>query len=281
MIFTTPVLLLALAGLPVLWWLLRVTPPAPKVQSFPAISLLLGLRADQPTASRTPWWLLLLRLLVAGLVIVGLAGPVLDAAAGLHGTGTVLLVIDDGWASAPDWTSRMGVADRALDGAERAGRSAMLLTTARSETDAAPAPTVAMPVPELRTRLAALHPKPWPTDRAAAANSLAAISAGTVIYLADGIATPGDPAFARALAAAGPVEERRPDPVEDLVARPPRIEADRLIARVEGIAQPIDRTLSVLAQTGDGRTSGARPDRYEIRHDRGGDRHPAATGNTQ
>ena len=254
MIFTTPVLLLALAGLPVLWWLLRVTPPAPKVQSFPAIGLLLGLRTDQPTASRTPWWLLLLRLCAAGLVIVGLAGPVLDAASGLHGDGPVLLVIDDGWASAPDWTARMGVAERALDGAERAGRSAMLLTTARSETDAAPAPTVAMAAPELRTRLAALHPKPWPTDREQAAKSLAHVSAGTVIYLADGIATPADADFARALAAIGPVEERSPDPVDSLVARPPRVEADRLVARVEAIAQPIDRTLAVLAQTGDGRT---------------------------
>ena len=254
MIFTTPVLLLALAGLPVLWWLLRVTPPAPKVQSFPAIGLLIGLRTDQPTASRTPWWLLLLRLFVAGLVIVGLAGPVLDAAAGLHGDGPVLLVIDDGWASAPDWSARMGVAERALDGAERAGRTAMLLTTARSETDAAPAPTIAMPAPELRTRLAALHPKPWPTDRAAAAASVAHVSAGTVIYLADGIATPADAGFARALSTVGPVEERSPDPVDDLVARPPRIEADHLVARVEGLAQPVDRSLAVLAQTGDGRT---------------------------
>ena len=138
MIFTTPVLLLALAALPVLWWLLRVTPPAPKTQTFPAIGLLLGLRTDQPTASRTPWWLLMLRLVTASFVIIGLAGPVLDAAAGLHGNGPVLLVVDDGWASATDWSTRMTVAERVLDRAERAGRSAMLLTTARTDTDAPP-----------------------------------------------------------------------------------------------------------------------------------------------
>ncbi len=254
MIFTTPVLLLALAALPVLWWLLRVTPPAPKTQTFPAIGLLLGLRTDQPTASRTPWWLLLLRLVTAAFVIVGLAGPVLDAAAGLHGSGPVLIVIDDGWASATDWSTRMTVAERALDRAERAGRSAVLLTTTRSETDAPPAATPAMPAPELRSRLAALRPKPWPTDRAAATAALADIRAGDVIYLADGIGTAADPAFARALAAAGPVDERRPDPVDDLIARPPRLEVGRLIARVEGLAQPADRRVSVLAQTGDGRT---------------------------
>src|SRR3954447_14181746 len=108
MIFNAPWLLLALAALPVLWWLLRVTPPAPRTQSFPAIRLLLGLRAEERTAARTPWWLLLLRMVTAALVIVGLAGPVLDAASGLQGNGPLLLVIDDGWAAAPDWTTRMG-----------------------------------------------------------------------------------------------------------------------------------------------------------------------------
>ncbi len=254
MIFTAPLLLIALAALPVLWWLLRVTPPAPKTQSFPAIGLLLGLRADQPTSSRTPWWLLLLRLVAAALVIVGLAGPILDAATGLHGSGPVLLVIDDGWASAPDWSTRMRVAEQVLDRADRAGRPAVLLTTARTETDAAPAATPVMPVPELRTRLAALHPKPWPTDRAAAAAALAKIQAGDVIYLADGLATPSDPVFARALAAIAPVDERRPDPVDLLVSRPPRLEADRLVAHVEALPQPTARAVSVLAQTSDGRT---------------------------
>ena len=80
MIFGAPWVLLALVALPVLWWLLRVTPPAPRTQDFPAIRLLLGLRAREETAARTPWWLLLLRTVAAGLLIVGLAGPVLDAA---------------------------------------------------------------------------------------------------------------------------------------------------------------------------------------------------------
>ncbi len=45
MIFAAPWVLLALAGLPLLWWLLRVTPPAPRSETFPAIRLLLGLHA--------------------------------------------------------------------------------------------------------------------------------------------------------------------------------------------------------------------------------------------
>jgi hypothetical protein len=38
--FAAPWLLLALPALPVLWWLLRITPPAPKRQDFPALRLL-------------------------------------------------------------------------------------------------------------------------------------------------------------------------------------------------------------------------------------------------
>ncbi len=45
-----------------------------------------------------------------------------------------------------------------------------------------------MPVAELRARLAALRPKPWPTDRAAAAAALRGwTQGGTVVYLADGL----------------------------------------------------------------------------------------------
>ncbi|WP_245985914.1 BatA domain-containing protein [Azospirillum thermophilum] len=73
--FATPWILVALGALPVLWWLLRVTPPAPKIVQFPAIRLLRDLTATEETPARTPWWLLLLRLIVAALVILALAGP--------------------------------------------------------------------------------------------------------------------------------------------------------------------------------------------------------------
>ncbi len=254
MIFAAPWLLLALAALPLLWWLLRVTPPSPRTQRFPAISLLLGLQAEERSSARTPWWLLALRVVAAGLLIVGLAGPVLDAAGGLPGQGPVLLVIDDDWAAAPGWAARQQAATSVLDRAARAGRAAMLLTTARTETDQPPTPTPAMPAPELRTRLAALRPKPWLTDRAAAAQALRTLRAGSVVYVADGIATPADEAFATALAAVGTVVEIRPDPSPVRLMRPPRAEPGRLIARVSLLPQPAPTPLAVLAQTGDGRT---------------------------
>ena len=66
--FTTPAVLLALTALPALWLLLRVTPPQPRRIDFPPLRLILDLIPQQESPARTPWWLLALRLLVAGLV---------------------------------------------------------------------------------------------------------------------------------------------------------------------------------------------------------------------
>ncbi len=256
MIFAAPWVLLALAALPLLWWLLRVTPPAPRREVFPAVRLLLGLKAVAETPARTPWWLLALRMLAAGLIILGLARPVLDAGDRLAGQGPLLLVVDDGWASAADWPRRMAAADAVLDRADRAGRKVALLATAPADTDAAPTATVAMPAGELRARLAALRPKPWPVDRPAAARALRAWGqGGSVAYLADGL-TDGEgwEDFASALGGIGPVTELR-DPIAPArLLLPPQAGTEAIGVRVAAVPRPRPTELAVLAQTGDGRT---------------------------
>jgi Domain of unknown function (DUF4159)/Aerotolerance regulator N-terminal len=256
MIFAAPWVLLALAALPLLWWLLRATPPAPRREVFPAVRLLLGLTAVAETPARTPWWLLLLRVAAAALVIVGVARPLLDAGERLPGNGPVLLVVDDGWAAAGDWPRRMAAADAVLDRAERAGRLAALLATAPPDSGGAIRATPALPVTELRPRLAALRPKPWAVDRAAAAAALRErAGSGSVVYVADGL-TDGEgwPAFAAALGAVGPVTELR-DPVASArLLLPPRNEAEQLVVRVAQVARPLAAQAAVLAQTSDGRT---------------------------
>ena len=66
--FGEPLILSALVALPVLWWLLRVTPPLPRRTLFPPLRLLRGLEDEEQTPAATPWWLLLLRLLAAALL---------------------------------------------------------------------------------------------------------------------------------------------------------------------------------------------------------------------
>jgi Domain of unknown function (DUF4159)/Aerotolerance regulator N-terminal len=257
MIFAAPWVLLALPALPLLWWLLRVTPPAPRSEAFPAIRLLMGLHAREETPARTPWWLLLLRMVAATLVILALARPVLDAGSTLAGSGPVRLVIDNGWAAAADWPRRMQAANTVLDRAERAGRSVALLATAPDDANAAPQESAPLPVADQRARLAALHPEPWPPDRAAAAQALLAHqwSGAATVYLGDGLTHGGDFAgFAGALSQAGAVTELRGETPPARLLLPPQNEADRLVARVAQTPQLLDGTAVVLAQSGDGRT---------------------------
>src|SRR5689334_17751588 len=94
--FTQPWLLAALLSLPAIWLLLRVTPPAPRRVSFPPLMLLKGLVSPERTPARTPWWLLLLRLAIAALLILALAGPLLNPAPRLGGDGPLLMVVDNG-----------------------------------------------------------------------------------------------------------------------------------------------------------------------------------------
>ncbi len=51
--FAFPAVLLALAGLPVLYYLLRVTPPNPNRVPFPPLRLILDLKPRDETAART------------------------------------------------------------------------------------------------------------------------------------------------------------------------------------------------------------------------------------
>ena len=104
--FAAPWVLAALAGLPILWWLLRVTPPSPKLVRFPAIRLLLRLQEKEDTPARTPWWLLLLRILIVLLLVVGLAHPLMNPEKGFEQDGPLVIAIDNGWSAAPNWQTR-------------------------------------------------------------------------------------------------------------------------------------------------------------------------------
>ena len=85
---------------------------------------------------KMPWWLLLLRLLLATALILAVARPLLNPQADLPGRGPLMLVIDDGWSSAPGWTTRIAHAERLIQRAERASRPVVLTGTAPPPLDA-------------------------------------------------------------------------------------------------------------------------------------------------
>ena len=186
--FASPWLLSALVALPAIWWLLRVTPPAPRRIPFPALRLLLGLAQREETPARTPLWLIVLRTILAALIVIGLAHPLLNPQAPLAGSGPLILVIDDGWAAAGDWQQRQNAALSMLGEAERENRQVVLLTTAPPASGQPAPPLQPVRAADARAALAALAPKPWGVDRKTALARLDALplSGGTgTVWLSD------------------------------------------------------------------------------------------------
>ncbi|HEY3146317.1 MAG TPA: DUF4159 domain-containing protein [Dongiaceae bacterium] len=259
--FAAPWLLAALAALPILWWLLRLTPPSPRRVAFPAIRLLFLLRPKEETPHRTPWWLILLRLIIAGLVIAGLAQPLWNANFGFPRTGPVMIVLDDGWAAAHGWEERKEAARRLIDRAGRNGRQVILATTA-PQANASGFGLTPMPAATAGTQLAALEPSPWPTDRAAAAARFDKADLPgdlNIFWLSDGIGSQKagiDSAFSTALQKRGVLEVMSLKVDLPMMLLPPERDPNGLFVKVErtqiGAAQPV----RLRALDRDGRTLG-------------------------
>ncbi|MGH6829611.1 MAG: BatA domain-containing protein, partial [Methylocella sp.] len=159
--FAFPFVLAALAGLPLLYFLLRITPPRPALVPFPPLRLILGLRPRNEIASRTPWWLLLLRLAIAASLIFAMAGPVLNPLpAATAREGSLLIVLDDGWPAAPGWERRIAAASRRIAAAERNSQLVAVVATSDAGRD-----IVLLDAAKALNRLRALKPVPFVPDR--------------------------------------------------------------------------------------------------------------------
>ncbi|MFT7592762.1 MAG: hypothetical protein ACI8R4_000069 [Paracoccaceae bacterium] len=153
--FNAPWLLLGLLALPILWLILRAVPPAPIRRLFPGVTLLLGLKDDESVSDRTPWWLLLLRMLAVAAVIVGLAGPVLNPRQDQLGSGPLLIVLDASWAGATRWPDKVDLIGSQLAQAGRGGRPVAVLRLTAPEAPVFQAADV------WRSRLAGVTPEAW------------------------------------------------------------------------------------------------------------------------
>ena len=253
--FSAPWALAALGLLPLLWLLLRLTPPAPRRHPFPPLRLLLGLKSAEESAMRPPWWLVLLRVLLVVLLVLAASGPVIQAGQTLRGTGPVVLVIDDGWAAAGDWNQRKAAARGLLAEADRTNRSVALITTARRS--GAPPPLRLMRASEAQERLATLTPKPWGTDRLAALAPLAELPEGPpghALWLADGLDADGEEGTVwAALRKVGVTSLLRgEEKTAPLILHPPRTEGEdlRVTARRLPTTTPRAATLRAFAVDG-------------------------------
>jgi hypothetical protein len=188
--FLAPWLLLGLFALPVIWWLLRTIPPRPRRLEFPPTRILVGIENREKTPAQTPWWLTLIRMAAAALVILALAEPVLNpnSEKALSGSGPVVLVVDNGWAAAAQWSARSEMIERLIAEAEGQSRPVLIAPTAH----ATKAITLKIEAPvAARSTAAAVQPQPFAPERMATAQAITTALGGagqaSVVWLADGI----------------------------------------------------------------------------------------------
>ncbi|TPM97624.1 DUF4159 domain-containing protein [Mesorhizobium sp. B2-1-3A] len=193
--FGAPMVLWGLLALPVIWWLLRLTPPKPQSEIFPPLKILARVLKREETPQQSPWWLTLLRLLMAALIVAALAEPVFNPREKLPAEGAALaLVIDNDWASAADWNKRVATAERLIADAGSNGVPVIIAFTAeKANAEIGPFDAAAA-----LDRLRAAKPRPIPTDRPAVYARVAGVLEGlpgaSVAVLADGLAAKGDEA---------------------------------------------------------------------------------------
>jgi len=190
--FLNPWLLTALAALPLIYWLLRTVPPRPKQVAFPPTRILVGIENKEKTPAKTPWWLMLIRLLAAALVIMALAEPVLNpqSASAIKGEGPVVIAVDNGWAAGSMWNERLAMVARLIDEAEGENRPVAVFGTAATSK----VPVIKLEAPtDARSTAAALEPQPFPPNRKALLTALKSAlqtsgsTSASVVWLSDGI----------------------------------------------------------------------------------------------
>jgi len=197
--FAQPLVLLGLLSLPVLWWLLRLVPPQPKRIDFPPARLLFDIKPQEETPRRTPWWLTLIRLTLATLVILAAAGPLWNPVVeATRSNAPLALLIDDGFPAAGTWDARMRTADDLINRAESDGRGVALIPLSETNRE------IGLETPGgARVRLQQLKPKPYAVQRSDALPALARFFGATadveVMWLSDGVDTGGGAEFVAAL----------------------------------------------------------------------------------
>ncbi|MGJ4995469.1 DUF4159 domain-containing protein [Bradyrhizobium sp. HKCCYLS3077] len=185
--FAEPLLLTGLISLPALWWLLRVMPPRPRRIEFPPTRLLFDITPKEETPSRSPWWLTLLRLIAAALVIFAAAGPIWNPRTEAVGSkAPLVLLLDDSWSAAASWETRIKAADEIIANADADRRGVALLPLSEPARD-----LTLMPAGAARVALRQIAPKPYTTERADALPQLDRFLKATgdaeILWFSDGV----------------------------------------------------------------------------------------------
>lgn len=255
-LFGAPWALLAFVALPALFFIMRATPPAPQRAQFPPTRLLEGLRTEEQSRERAPLWLVLFRMLAAALLILAFARPSLAPTATESAQGgRTLIVIDDGWTSAPFWSDTRAAALAAVSQAERARAPVFMLLTAPA--NPARDPGEALTAADAKARIGRLEPQPWRPDRADAARRLAQTRGDfdRIVWISDGLSDAGAAALAAELQRRGPVTVRVPPSTARAIVSA-SVTPQGVVAELRRATTGVG-VAAIAAETAEGRSLGA------------------------
>jgi len=102
----SPLVLIGLLTLPLVWWILRISPPKPREQIFPPLRILEGVQAEEETPAGTP------------LVAIALAQPIFKSTQ-TDKLSRPTILIDQSVFSAPIWNDLIDEAERLTRIAQR------------------------------------------------------------------------------------------------------------------------------------------------------------------
>ena len=255
--FGLPWILVALLSLPLVWWLLRVTPPAPKIREFPAIRLILGIKNVAQTPQASPWWLIILRMFIISAVIIGLADPQIKSKKQIKGSGPILLIIDNGWSTSHDWDVRVAAIKAVISKAEWQDRSIAMITTAQDKYGQTPRVSGPFSAKLARSLLASLNPYPWPEDRKAALHIISKYKSSnpiTSFWFSNGLKDEDSQKFVAGLQRHGSLSILASDPSGlPIILFPPKIEGSKFTIRAQRAYAAETKAIRVGGRTEDGR----------------------------
>jgi len=244
--FGAPLVLAALAALPVIFWLLRVTPPVPRRVVFPPLRLLLGLSATEETPARTPLWLLLFRLLIAALVIFALAEPMIGETKTARATGPLVLFVDNDWMAAHDWKARDDAMTEALRAAARDGRPVAIVATADATQNIS-----LLNAGQAARSAHSMVPQAWAPNRMAALSALKKVkfaSKPDIVWLSDGLDHNDQQAVAAGLSTIGNLTVMADGPGQGAMALlPPQNGTDGFTVKGDRLSSLSERTVEIEA----------------------------------
>lgn len=193
--FLAPLALLGLLSLPLIWWLLRITPPKPVTQIFPPLRILKDVETEEETPNSTPLWLLLFRLIMVALIAFALAQPFITRPEGVEAR-PVVLAIDTGWEAAPNWPKITKEAENRIADARRKGVQVMLVMD-QDTTE----PPVFVDASDALRQIKSLtpHPKPVNTTTLTARLEQTEFADADVYWLTSGIKSAEQDGFIKAL----------------------------------------------------------------------------------